>query len=106
MALTQEQIDTAKAVLAEVAADNAPTKKQIVIGHRSHMWVGDVSIDGDNVVIDNAAAIRRWGTTRGVGELAVRGPLDNTKLDPCPRVTIHKLAVIARIDCEVSSWIP
>jgi hypothetical protein len=42
--------------------------------------------------------IRRWGTTKGLGEL-VNGPLEDTVLDPAGIVRAHKLAVVMQIEC-------
>lgn len=78
--------------------------KQIVIAQRGWVFVGDVTTSGDNVVIDRAQCIRRWGTKRGLGELAVNGPTPLTVLDDFGTVRIHALAVIATLDCEAAKW--
>lgn len=44
--------------------------KQIIIAQRGWVFVGDVQRADDDVTITNAQCIRRWGTTRGLGELA------------------------------------
>ena len=77
-------------------------KKQIVIAQRGWVFVGDVTRTESEVTIENAAVVRRWGTTAGLGQLAQHGPADETRLDPCPTVRIHPLAVIATMDC--ASW--
>ena len=81
-----------------------PTTKQIVILNRGWCVVGDYSEKGDEGYITNASVIRVWGTTKGLGELAEKGPLTNTKLDPCPNVTFHKLTMVARMDVVESAW--
>lgn len=48
--------------------------KQIVIAQRGWVFVGDVERTENEVVIKNAKNIRRWGTSRGLGELAQNGP--------------------------------
>lgn len=78
--------------------------KQIVIAQRGWVFVGDVERDGDDVKINNASCIRRWGTTKGLGELAKEGPKSNTVLDPMGTVRLHSLAVVASIDCEATQW--
>ena len=56
-------------------------------------------VKGDNLVrINEARNIRRWGTTRGLGEL-VSGPLANTVLDLVGTVLVPKRAIIAFIPC-------
>lgn len=72
--------------------------RQIVIGERGWVWVGDVSRDGSDYVLTNAQNIRAWGTKNGLGELATKGKQNDTKLDPCGTIRIPELAVIGRID--------
>lgn len=79
--------------------------KQIVIAQRGWVFVGNVERSGDDVIITNANCIRRWGTTKGLGELAAGGPKSVTVLDPLGTVRLHALAVVASIDCEESKWL-
>lgn len=78
--------------------------KQIVIAQRGWVFVGDVVRNGDDVTIKNAQCIRRWGTTKGLGELAKNGPQSSTVLDDMGTVRLHTLAVVASIDCEDAKW--
>ena len=78
--------------------------KQIVIAQRGWVFVGDVEKSGDDVTINNAQCIRRWGTTKGLGEIARSGPTSNTVLDDMGTVRLHSLAVVASLDCEASKW--
>lgn len=78
--------------------------KQIVIAQRGWVFVGDVARSGEEVSIANAQCIRRWGTTKGLGELAKNGPQRNTVLDDMGTVRMHALAVVASIDCEADKW--
>lgn len=81
------------------------TGKQIVILDRGFVYVGDVSVDGDMIVIENAANIRRWGATKGLGELAAEGPKAATVLDHAGIVRAPARAVIAFLECEAASWV-
>lgn len=72
---------------------------QIVIAQRGWVFVGDVTRTETEVVIENAAVVRRWGTTDGLGQLARKGPTADTRLDACPTVRIHPLAIVATMDC-------
>lgn len=78
--------------------------KQIVIAQRGWVFVGDVARSGDDVTISQAQCIRRWGTTKGLGELAKNGPQPNTVLDDMGTVRLHALAVVASLDCEAEKW--
>ena len=77
---------------------------QIVIAQRGWVFVGDVSRSGDDVTITNAKCIRRWGTTKGLGEIAKAGPKSGTVLDDAGTVRMHALAIVASLDCEESKW--
>lgn len=77
---------------------------RIVILQRGWVMVGLYGRDGEDCWLEKAHVIRRWGTTRGLGELAVNGPLSNTQMDPCGRVDFHVLTVVATIRCEASRW--
>lgn len=82
----------------------APTKKQIVILNRGWVVVGNYYEKGDECTLTDAAVIRIWGTTKGLGELAENGPLANTKLDACPNVHFNKLTMVARMDVNEANW--
>lgn len=77
---------------------------RIVILQRGWVFVGRFSQEGANCRLDNAAVIRSWGTTKGLGEIAVGGPTSKTKLDKCPPVKFHELTVIATLDCVEEKW--
>jgi hypothetical protein len=76
----------------------------IVVLDRGFVVVGNVTHDGQYVIIDNCKNIRKWGTTRGLGQIASEGPTDKTVLDPQPRTRVHELQVVQLIECEVSKW--
>jgi hypothetical protein len=79
---------------------------KIVVLQRGWILVGRYSEDesGTYGYLDDANVIRYWGTTRGLGQLAERGPLSATRLDPCPTARFHQLTVIMTIDCEAKAW--
>jgi hypothetical protein len=78
--------------------------KKILVLNRSWNLVGDLEIDGDFYLLFNGNVIRRWGTSQGLGELAIKGPLPDTILDPLPLTKIHKDQLIFTINCEESKW--
>lgn len=51
----------------------------------------------DDVLYTDAATIRRWGSTNGLGELAMRGATNTTELDPCGMVRIKQHAILFEI---------
>ena len=82
------------------APTNSGSTHQIVICQRGFVFAGDVRKSGADLVIENAVNIRKWGTTKGLGELAEEGTLPDTKTDEAGTVRVHELAVVARLDCR------
>ena len=77
---------------------------QIIIAERGWVYVGKVARDGDLTVITECHNIRRWGTSKGLGELALEGPRPETQLDHYGTVRIHVLAVCGAIECDDAVW--
>jgi hypothetical protein len=50
--------------------------------------------------ITDAAVIRLWGTTAGLGQLAERGPTERTILDPLGVVWVPQHAIIFYLACS------
>jgi len=71
---------------------------------RGWVLVGQLEKDGDEYLLINGNVIRRWGTTEGLGELAIKGPLSETKLDKVPLVKFNKSQLIFTISCDESKW--
>ena len=67
--------------------------------------IGDFEREGSECRLFNAFVIRKWGTTKGLGELAQKGPLSETVLDACFGVVeFDYLTVIATISVDESKW--
>lgn len=78
--------------------------RQIIIGMERWQFVGFVQREGDHITITECQNIRRWGTTGGLGQLALKGPQSDTVLDDYGTVRIHVLAVVATIECDEEAW--
>lgn len=79
--------------------------KVVLVLQRGWVVVGDLSSETpEKVTLTNASVIRRWGTTKGLGQLALEGPQQATVLDPCGVVETHPLAIVLRMPCEASVW--
>jgi len=102
------KIDLIKALLTDDSntstCTDLGTKKQIVVLNRGWVVMGDYSEEGDTCVLTNASVIRRWGTTKGLGELAENGKLEETVLDSCPDIRFSKLTMGARMDVNMMAW--
>ena len=77
---------------------------QIVVLDRGFVYVGRVTVDSGWLTITRAQNIRRWGTTRGLGELT-NGPTPKTQLDPVGTVRAPLRAVIHLIDVQEAAWV-
>lgn len=97
------KIDEVEYVRAD-SAKVAPSTKQIVILQRGWIVVGDVRKEANEFHIQNCSVIRAWGTTKGLGEIALNGPTSSTKLDPCGTMQVHELAVVGRMNVDASKW--
>ena len=73
--------------------------KKIVLVQAGWVFMGEYERTGDCVVLRAASCIRRWGTTNGIGEIALCGPTEDTVLDKCGTVTIPLTSVLGIIDC-------
>jgi hypothetical protein len=68
--------------------------------------VGKLERNGSDCVLHNASNIRRWGTTKGLGEIALGGPTKDTVLDKCyGEVQFDYMTVIASISCKEGAWL-
>jgi len=77
---------------------------QIVVLPRGWVMVGDCVENSNKLRMKNASVVRRWGTTKGLPELANEGPLPNTKLDGKCEMEFPMSSVIAQLKCKASAW--
>ncbi len=77
---------------------------QIVVLDRGFVCVGDTAIEDGWLTIANAKYVRRWGTKNGLGELALNGPLENTKLDQGGTIKAPLSSVVHLLACEEEAW--
>ena len=75
--------------------------KRIVVLHRGWVLMGKVCIDGGYAIISDCVNVRKWGTSRGLGEIAKTGPTENTKIDPQPETVVPVISIIQMVECEV-----
>lgn len=78
---------------------------KIVILHRGWVMIGRLERIGSDCKLHNASVIRNWGTTKGLGELAMEGKKKDTKLDKCGGVVeFDYLTVVATIAVNEDLW--
>lgn len=62
--------------------------KQVVVVDNGFVHVGDCSINGEMLKIENAKNIRRWGTERGLGQLRDGPVKGKTVSDDCGTILV------------------
>jgi hypothetical protein len=78
---------------------------KIVILQRGWIMVGIFKKNDSDCKLHNASVIRTWGTTKGLGEIALDGPTSKTILDKCNGlVEFDSLTVVAMISCNQEKW--
>ena len=76
----------------------------IVILSNGWVAVGRVSKKTGTYQVCDASVIRTWGTTRGLGEIALNGPTEQTILDPCGEFDTPDSSVVFVIKCDGAKW--
>ena len=88
---------------SEPTQNDSPIK--IVILQRGWCMVGRFERKDNDCKLFDAAVIRKWGTTNGLGQIAKDGPTSETVLDSCNGVVeFDYLTVIAAISCNEIKW--
>ncbi len=80
---------------------------RIYVMERGWILVGYPSPGEDFLFLnlDRCHTIRRWGTTRGLGQLAAEGPQPETILDSeGDGVEIRRTAIYRSIRCNPEAW--
>lgn len=70
---------------------------------RGFVYVGYLRREEHEMVLRNARCIRRWGTSKGLGELH-SGPKTSTILDNAGTVRFHPLQMICSHDVDQKAW--
>lgn len=88
---------------AEMTMSDSGAVIRIVVAQRGFVFVGWIKREEDGIVVHHAKAIRRWGTSKGLGELA-SGPKSATVLDMAGTVRLHPLQIVYTLDVEQAPW--
>ncbi len=77
---------------------------KIVVLQRAWVYIGRFERNGNDCKLHNAYCIRRWGTTKGLGEL-VNGKTKDTVLDKCEGVVeFDYLTIVHTISVNENKW--
>lgn len=85
-------------------AGNADLGVRIVVLQRGWVVIGHALRIGPRVRVEKCAVVRRWGTTKGLGQLATEGKQPNTMLDDCPPVECLESEVVMSMECDREKW--
>jgi len=77
---------------------------KICVLQRGWVMIGRYTKEEDTIILENAYVVRQWGTTKGLGELALEGKQSSTKLDKAGHVEFYILTVVATINCDDTKW--
>lgn len=77
---------------------------KIIVLQRGWVLIGYFSREGNNCKLSKAKVIRRWGTSKGLGELAISKPSEAI-LDSCNGlVEFDILTVVLMISVDQDLW--
>lgn len=76
---------------------------RIVVLPRGWVVVGEYAEAAGEVRMTRCSVIRRWGTTRGLGEL-VAGPTKATALDAVGELRCGRDGVVFSLPCDAAGW--
>lgn len=89
----------------EISKEPTSSDIKIVILQRGWVAIGRYTEEENDIcVLSDAYIIRYWGTSKGLGELALEGKQTNTKLDKTGTIRFHKLTSVGIIDANKSKW--
>ena len=77
---------------------------KLVVLPRGWVMVGECEEKNNKLYMKNASVVRRWGTTKGLPELANNGPLASTILDGKCEMQFPMSSVIAEMSCNEKAW--
>ena len=85
-------------------SDDFGSEIKIVVLQRGWVVIGRYQQQGEYSLLTDAYIIRRWGTSEGLGELALKGRQSETKLEKTGVIRFHKLTTVQLIDCDDKIW--
>lgn len=90
--------------MSSLLTKKATGKLVIAILDRGWVFIGRATEDEHSLQIEGADCIRCWGTSKGIGQLALEGKQSETVLDPAGSLSVPKGSVIALINASESVW--
>lgn len=91
---------TTKKTATATVTEDKPCNHKIVVIQAGWVVTGAIEDRGDHLRVTDGSVIRAWGTTAGLGQLAIEGKQNETVLDPFGTGEVPKLAILFTIDCK------
>lgn len=79
-------------------------KLRICVLQRGWVVVGRVNQKDQMITVSDGYVVRSWGTTKGLGEIAMNGPTSDTKLDKITDCEFHELSLVMALICNECNW--
>lgn len=80
------------------------TKTNIIVVDNGFVFIGELQFHEGFTTVLNCKNIRSYGTTDGLGQIALKGIQEETKLDDFGVITVPNSKVIFTIDCTHASF--
>jgi len=77
---------------------------RICVLHRGWVLIGLYEKNGEMITLKDPYVIRRWKTSKGLGQLALEGPGCDPLLDKETENEIHQSQCIRTIKCDIKLW--
>lgn len=77
---------------------------RIVVIEGGWVMVGIVKLSASAIELTTAHVVRRWGTTKGLGQIALDGPTKETVLDKLGIAFIQLKQVRFTVPCDADKW--
>lgn len=104
--LTTGELKQLRALLKQQPVEKPSNNGElrIVVLDRGWVVIGLLYRNGDECRLERAKIIRRWGTTRGLGQLATGGPTRETVLDDAGTIRFTNPVGLPQLDVDASKW--
>jgi len=88
----------------EITGRDMGSEIKIAVLGRGWVCIGRYHEEGDKGILEDAYVIRRWGTSQGLGQLALDGKQSETILEKTGKVSFERLTSIMLIDVDAKKW--